>query len=216
MEISTDYLSYLFGPCVNRLEVDLFVDLVDDVSEMEWLLRWSFIDLDLEIHQGDYRRYVAILHECLSDDEREDSLPKSDDSSEVSMMDLGIELDIIALIDGEEIDEGELLGLPRGLYRLLLPQEQGVPKRRDFCSLVGYYARRGDKHNARATFERMRGLGIEPTTYAFTSLLHAYTIARDMKGAVACFNQMMEEHIEPSIATYCMLISGFAKIGDTE
>lgn len=44
------------------------------------------------------------------------------------------------------------------------------PKRRDFCLLVGYYAKRGDKHSARATFESMRAVGIDPTSYAFTRL----------------------------------------------
>ncbi|MCO5607667.1 hypothetical protein L7F22_061865 [Adiantum nelumboides] len=126
MEISIEYLGYVFGSCVSRLGVDLFGDLVDDFSEMEWLLRWLFIDLDLEIHQGDYRRYLISLIECLSDDEGEESLLGSEDSGQVSMSDSELEIDCIALDDEEEIDEGVLLGLPRGLYRMLLPRDQGI------------------------------------------------------------------------------------------
>ena len=137
------------------------------------------------------------------------------------------------------------------------------PKRRDFCLLVGYYAKRGDKHSARATFESMRGIGIDPSSYAFTrlvktlqwgyhlvkhvenfpafasgflicllifytyvvyfnvvcsfySLIHAYAVARDMKGAISCFTEMVDEGIKPTIATYCILISGFGKEGNAE
>ncbi|MCO5553348.1 hypothetical protein L7F22_006869 [Adiantum nelumboides] len=109
-----------------RLGVDLFGYLVDDFFEMEWLLRWLFIDLDLEVHQGDYRRYLISLIECLSDDEGEESLLGSEDSGQVSMSDSELEIDCIALDDEEEIDEGVLLGLPRGLYRMLLPRDQGI------------------------------------------------------------------------------------------
>ncbi|MCO5570964.1 hypothetical protein L7F22_024694 [Adiantum nelumboides] len=126
MEISIEYLGYVIGSCVSRLGVDLFGDLVDDFSEMEWLLRWLFIDLDLEIHQGDYRRYLISLIECLSDDEGEESLLGSEDSGQVSMSDYELEIDCVALDDEEEIDEGVLLGLPRGLYRMLFPRDQGI------------------------------------------------------------------------------------------
>ncbi|MCO5546948.1 hypothetical protein L7F22_000387 [Adiantum nelumboides] len=126
MEISIEYLGYVFGSCVSRLGVDLFGDLVDDFFEMEWLLRYLFIDLDLEIHQGGYRRYLISLNECLSDDEGEESLLGSEDSGQVSMSDSELEIDSIALDDEEEIDEGVLLGLPRGLYCMLLPRDQRI------------------------------------------------------------------------------------------
>ncbi|MCO5551901.1 hypothetical protein L7F22_005408 [Adiantum nelumboides] len=83
-------------------------------------------DLDLEIHQADYKRYLISLIECLSDDEGEESLLGSEDSGQVSMSDSKLEIDCIALDDEEEIDEGVLLGLPRGLYRMLLPRDQGI------------------------------------------------------------------------------------------
>lgn len=34
--------------------------------------------------------------------------------------------------------------------------------------MVKYYARRGDMHRARETFERMRARGIEPTSHVYT------------------------------------------------
>lgn len=43
------------------------------------------------------------------------------------------------------------------------------PSRREFGLMVVYYAKRGDKHHARATFENMRARGIEPNAFVFTS-----------------------------------------------
>lgn len=34
--------------------------------------------------------------------------------------------------------------------------------------MVVYYAKRGDKHHARAAFENMRARGIEPNAFVFT------------------------------------------------
>ncbi|XP_042410902.1 pentatricopeptide repeat-containing protein At5g04810, chloroplastic-like isoform X2 [Zingiber officinale] len=43
------------------------------------------------------------------------------------------------------------------------------PSLGDYLLMVKYYARRGDKHHARATFESMRARGIEPDERIFTS-----------------------------------------------
>jgi pentatricopeptide repeat protein len=40
--------------------------------------------------------------------------------------------------------------------------------------MVVYYAKRGDKHHARATFENMRTRGIEPNAFVFTRWVHCY------------------------------------------
>lgn len=37
--------------------------------------------------------------------------------------------------------------------------------------MVNYYARRGDIHRARETFEKMRARGIEPTSHVYTKLV---------------------------------------------
>ena len=42
------------------------------------------------------------------------------------------------------------------------------PSRREYGLMVNYYARRGDKHHARSTFESMRARGIEPSSYVYT------------------------------------------------
>ncbi|MCO5563585.1 hypothetical protein L7F22_017230 [Adiantum nelumboides] len=126
MDISSDYLFYVFHPFVRRIGFTTMVRVLDDFDELEWLLRWLFINLDLEVHQGDYKRYLISLIKCLSDDEGEESLLGSEDSGQDSMLDHELEIDSIALDDEEEIDEGVLLGLPRGLYRMLLPREQGI------------------------------------------------------------------------------------------
>jgi pentatricopeptide repeat protein len=34
--------------------------------------------------------------------------------------------------------------------------------------MVGYYARRGDMHRARQTFESMRARGIDPSSHVYT------------------------------------------------
>ncbi|KAL5733716.1 hypothetical protein ACOSQ2_033408 [Xanthoceras sorbifolium] len=43
------------------------------------------------------------------------------------------------------------------------------PSRREFGLMVNYYARRGDMHRARQTFENMRARGIEPTSHVYTN-----------------------------------------------
>uniref|UniRef100_A0A453D9H9 Pentacotripeptide-repeat region of PRORP domain-containing protein n=1 Tax=Aegilops tauschii subsp. strangulata TaxID=200361 RepID=A0A453D9H9_AEGTS len=43
------------------------------------------------------------------------------------------------------------------------------PSRREFGLMIVYYAKRGDKHHARATFENMRARGIDPNAFVFTS-----------------------------------------------
>uniref|UniRef100_A0A453D9H5 RRM domain-containing protein n=12 Tax=Aegilops tauschii subsp. strangulata TaxID=200361 RepID=A0A453D9H5_AEGTS len=42
------------------------------------------------------------------------------------------------------------------------------PSRREFGLMIVYYAKRGDKHHARATFENMRARGIDPNAFVFT------------------------------------------------
>lgn len=42
------------------------------------------------------------------------------------------------------------------------------PSRKEFGLMVNYYARRGDMHRARQTFESMRARGIEPTLHVYT------------------------------------------------
>lgn len=42
------------------------------------------------------------------------------------------------------------------------------PSRGEYGLMVKYYARRGDMHRARETFESMRARGIEPTSYVYT------------------------------------------------
>lgn len=37
--------------------------------------------------------------------------------------------------------------------------------------MVNYYGRRGDKHRARETFEKMCSRGIVPTSYEYTKLV---------------------------------------------
>lgn len=90
------------------------------------------------------------------------------------------------------------------------------PSRKEFGLLVKYYARRGDMHRARETFERMRARGIEPTSHVFTSLVHAYAVGRDMEEALSCVRKMKEEGIEVSLVTYSILVGGFARVGNVE
>ncbi|WRX12776.1 RNA recognition motif domain - like 10 [Theobroma cacao] len=90
------------------------------------------------------------------------------------------------------------------------------PARREFGLMVNYYARRGDMHRARETFERMRARGIEPTSHVYTNLIHAYAVGRDMEEALSCVRKMKEEGIEMTLVTYSILVGGFAKIGNSE
>ncbi|CAN6444939.1 unnamed protein product [Victoria cruziana] len=90
------------------------------------------------------------------------------------------------------------------------------PSRREFGLMVNYYARRGDKHHARATFEIMRARGIEPNSYVYTNLVHAYAVARDMQAAVACVQEMKSEDIEMTLVTYSIIIAGFANVADAK
>lgn len=80
------------------------------------------------------------------------------------------------------------------------------PSRKEFGLMVTYYARRGDMHHARGTFESMRARGIEPTSHVYTSLTHAYAVGRDMEEALSCVRKMKEEGIEMSLVTYSIQI----------
>ncbi|CAN0865520.1 Pentatricopeptide repeat-containing protein At5g04810, chloroplastic [Linum grandiflorum] len=90
------------------------------------------------------------------------------------------------------------------------------PSRREFGWMVGYYARRGDVHRARQTFESMRARRIEPSSHVYTSLIHAYAVGRDMEEALSCVRKMKEERVELSLVTYSILVSGFARTGNAE
>ncbi|CAI9091390.1 OLC1v1026411C2 [Oldenlandia corymbosa var. corymbosa] len=87
------------------------------------------------------------------------------------------------------------------------------PSRREFGLMIKYYARRGDVHRARETFERMRTRGIEPSSHVFTSLVHAYAVGRDMDEALSCVRKMKDEGVETTLVTYSILVGGFAKVG---
>ncbi|KAK6135962.1 hypothetical protein DH2020_030300 [Rehmannia glutinosa] len=90
------------------------------------------------------------------------------------------------------------------------------PSRREFGLMVNYYARRGDMHRARETFEKMRARGIEPTLHVYTNLIHAYAVGRDMEEALSCVRKMRDEGIEMSLVTYSILVGGFAKFGNVQ
>ncbi|KAF4354084.1 hypothetical protein F8388_002484 [Cannabis sativa] len=90
------------------------------------------------------------------------------------------------------------------------------PSRREYGLMVKYYARRGDMHHARETFESMRARGIEPSSHVYSSLIHAYAVGRDMEEALSCVRKMKEEGIEMSLVTYSIIVSGFAKVGNSE
>lgn len=90
------------------------------------------------------------------------------------------------------------------------------PSRGEYGLMVKYYARRGDMHRARETFESMRARGIEPTSHVYTSLIHAYAVGRDMDEALSCVRKMKEEGIEMSLVTYSIIVGGFAKVGNAE
>ncbi|XP_057249173.1 pentatricopeptide repeat-containing protein At5g04810, chloroplastic-like isoform X2 [Beta vulgaris subsp. vulgaris] len=90
------------------------------------------------------------------------------------------------------------------------------PSRKEFGQMVTFYARRGDMHRARETFESMRARGIEPNSHVFTSLIHAYAVGRDMEEALSCVRKMKEEGIELSLVTYSILVGGFARIGNVD
>ncbi|KAL6545449.1 hypothetical protein OROGR_009323 [Orobanche gracilis] len=90
------------------------------------------------------------------------------------------------------------------------------PSRREFGLMVKYYARKGDMHRARETFEKMRARGIEPTLHVYTSLIHAYAVGRDMEEALSCVRKMRDEGIEISLVTYSILVGRFAKTGNVE
>eukprot|EP01018_Ginkgo_biloba_P016767 Gb_31761 [translate_table: standard] len=61
----------------------------------------------------------------------------------------------------------------------------------------------------------LQGFGIS-LVYQISCLVHAYAVARDMRGAVACVDEMQAEDVELNLATYSILISGYANIGDAE
>lgn len=90
------------------------------------------------------------------------------------------------------------------------------PARKEYGLMVKYYARRGDMHHARQTFESMRARGIEPSSHVYSSLIHAYAVGRDMEEALHCVRKMKEEGIEMTIVTYSIVVGGFARMANAE
>ena len=52
--------------------------------------------------------------------------------------------------------------------------------------------------------------------YLLRSLIHAYSVGRDMEEALSCVRKMKEEGIELSLVTYSILVGGFARVGNIE
>lgn len=52
--------------------------------------------------------------------------------------------------------------------------------------------------------------------YLLCSLIHAYSVGRDMEEALSCVRKMKEEGIELSLVTYSILVGGFARVGNVE
>lgn len=48
------------------------------------------------------------------------------------------------------------------------------------------------------------------------SLVHAYAVARDLRGAVACVEEMEADGIVPNAATFSVIISGYGRLGDAK
>jgi pentatricopeptide repeat protein len=46
--------------------------------------------------------------------------------------------------------------------------------------------------------------------------VHAYAVARDLRGAVACVEDMEAEGIVPNAATFSVVISGYGRSGDVQ
>lgn len=46
--------------------------------------------------------------------------------------------------------------------------------------------------------------------------MHAYAVARDMRGAVACVEEMEADGIVPNEATFSVVISGYGKLGNVK
>ncbi|GBG66833.1 hypothetical protein CBR_g70711 [Chara braunii] len=101
---------------------------------------------------------------------------------------------------------------PRAVQKAF--EEIDKPRLGDFALLVTYHARRGDKHSARSTFERMRSLRIPPNDFVYTSLINSYVMAGDMRNAMNCLEEMELEGVPPNAATYTVLIHGHARQKD--
>lgn len=47
-------------------------------------------------------------------------------------------------------------------------------------------------------------------------MVHAYAVARDLRGAVSCVEEMEADGIVPNEATFSVIISGYGRIGDVK
>ncbi|KAL6495095.1 hypothetical protein OROGR_030777 [Orobanche gracilis] len=141
-------------------------------------------------------------------------------------------------VDGKDEDEGayrskwhgEREGSRREFRKVLESQPENwqavvraferinKPSRREFGLMVNYYARKGDMHRARETFEKMRARGIEPTLHVYTSPYSCLCSGKRHGRSIvmSCVRKMRDEGIEISLVTYNILVGGFAKTGNVE
>lgn len=87
----------------------------EEIDETVWLLQWLTSDLELPIGNEDLTRFVKALNLI-----GPDVMGLIDDNQSVESLSNFSDTD-------EEEDEGLKLGLPRGLYRTLLPLPKSVP-----------------------------------------------------------------------------------------
>ncbi|KAI5057378.1 hypothetical protein GOP47_0027393 [Adiantum capillus-veneris] len=97
--------------------------MIEDLYEVEWLLRWWAMGFDLEVHDWDYLRFLITLFGYFCENDPVAFMEMFPVLDEDIMADPLEDLEFITLDDE---DEGVPLGLPRGLYHVLLPRQHAA------------------------------------------------------------------------------------------
>ncbi|KAI5059575.1 hypothetical protein GOP47_0025894 [Adiantum capillus-veneris] len=109
MDTSIDYLFTVFRPFIRGLGIETVVCMIDDIHEVEWLLRWWAMGFDLEVHDWDYLRFFIALFEYFCENDPIAFMGMFPVLDEDIMVDPIENLEFITLDDE---DEGVPLGLP--------------------------------------------------------------------------------------------------------
>ncbi|KXS18192.1 hypothetical protein M427DRAFT_223758 [Gonapodya prolifera JEL478] len=76
----------------------------------------------------------------------------------------------------------------------------------NFAGIIRAHARLGNPAAAQHAFDLMYHAGLTPNLPAFNALLHAYSLAGDVRSTARTFRLLRAAGVEPDVVSYCCLI----------
>ncbi|KND04481.1 pentatricopeptide repeat domain-containing protein, partial [Spizellomyces punctatus DAOM BR117] len=111
----------------------------------------------------------------------------------------------------------------REFYTAMLNQRL-VPDRWTFAALISAHVKAGDVDGAKSWFDEglsawksgNEGASLEPSAYAYTSLLDAYGRRGELQLCRQLFSEMLSAGVKPTVATYTALINAHISGNDVQ